>query len=181
MFYEEVSASIETSFGERALEKVQAQEGLIIHESAQRVILYTLVAWGIIIGIVVLAILTMNYFAKEYRQRSFSYALFLEIMTVFLLTGTILVLGIAGKLNQEGLAAFERGHDNRWEIGDLGESPNPLSVSDLTDWEANYGMVAPLSATSTAVPEPASTLLLLLAVSGTYCKSRQLRGVSTSL
>jgi hypothetical protein len=41
-----------------------------------------------------------------------------------------------------------------------GESPDPLSQSDLADWEANYGMVAPLSAASAAVPEPTSLVLL---------------------
>jgi hypothetical protein len=35
--------------------------------------------------------------------------------------------------------------------------------NDLTDWEANFGIVAPLSATSAAVPEPASMLLMLAA------------------
>ena len=42
-----------------------------------------------------------------------------------------------------------------------GESPNPLSQSDLADWEMNYGMVAPLVAASTAVPEPATCVVLL--------------------
>lgn len=39
-----------------------------------------------------------------------------------------------------------------------------LSQQDLQDWEDNYGMVAPLSAASTAVPEPSSVLLLLIGV-----------------
>jgi|GEM_PF-3337731 len=42
-----------------------------------------------------------------------------------------------------------------------GESPDPLSQSDLNYWKANYGMIAPLAATSTAVPEPSSSALLL--------------------
>lgn len=46
----------------------------------------------------------------------------------------------------------------------LGGSPIPLSQSDLGDWEANYGTVAPLSAISTAVPEPSSVLLVLIGV-----------------
>ena len=42
-----------------------------------------------------------------------------------------------------------------------GLSPNPLSAADLSDWEANYGTVAGLSAGNvTAVPEPSSCLLL---------------------
>jgi hypothetical protein len=36
------------------------------------------------------------------------------------------------------------------------------SVGSLADWEANYGMVAPLSASSAAVPEPNSLALLSL-------------------
>jgi autotransporter-associated beta strand protein len=43
-----------------------------------------------------------------------------------------------------------------------GGSPDPLSQSDLDDWEANYGMVATLSASSAAVPEPNSLALLCL-------------------
>jgi hypothetical protein len=45
-----------------------------------------------------------------------------------------------------------------------GESPNPLTATDLTIWEANYGMVAPLSATSAAVPEPTTCTLALAAL-----------------
>ena len=44
------------------------------------------------------------------------------------------------------------------------ESPFPLSQSDLSDWEANYGTVATLSATSAAVPEPTTTTLALVAL-----------------
>ena len=46
----------------------------------------------------------------------------------------------------------------KWQRG---ESPNPLSASALADWETNYGTVAPLSATSAAVPEPSSAVLLI--------------------
>ncbi len=45
-----------------------------------------------------------------------------------------------------------------------GESPNPLSQSDLNDWESNYGTVATLSATSAAVPEPTTSALALAAL-----------------
>ncbi len=44
-----------------------------------------------------------------------------------------------------------------WQRGD---SPNPLSASDLADWQANYG--TPLVAATTAVPEPTTCILLLL-------------------
>ena len=37
-------------------------------------------------------------------------------------------------------------------------------ATDLADWEANYGTVAPLTANSTAVPEPATYITLLLAM-----------------
>ncbi|MCH7752338.1 MAG: PEP-CTERM sorting domain-containing protein [Planctomycetes bacterium] len=33
---------------------------------------------------------------------------------------------------------------------------------DLAAWEANYGTVAPLSATAAAVPEPATFMMLLI-------------------
>ncbi|MGI9456903.1 MAG: PEP-CTERM sorting domain-containing protein, partial [Aeoliella sp.] len=50
----------------------------------------------------------------------------------------------------------------KWQRG---ESPNPLSQSDLADWEANYGATASLSANSTHVPEPSTLLLSLLGLS----------------
>ncbi len=43
-----------------------------------------------------------------------------------------------------------------------GESPDPFSASDLAAWEANYGLVAPLSATSEAVPEPTTWIAMLI-------------------
>ena len=56
-------------------------------------------------------------------------------------------------------------------IWQRGGSPNPLSASDLADWQANYG-VGPLVATSFAVPEPASAVLLILAAAG-WCRRRR--------
>jgi hypothetical protein len=46
----------------------------------------------------------------------------------------------------------------KWQRG---ESLIPLSASELSDWEVGYGTVAPISAASTAVPEPSSVLLLI--------------------
>jgi hypothetical protein len=48
----------------------------------------------------------------------------------------------------------------KWQRG---ESPTPFSATDLADWEAYYG-APPLSAASTAVPEPATGLALLIAM-----------------
>ena len=48
----------------------------------------------------------------------------------------------------------------KWQRGEL---PDPLSQSDLTAWEENYGTPALLAASSTAVPEPASELLIIAA------------------
>jgi hypothetical protein len=47
-----------------------------------------------------------------------------------------------------------------------GESPDPLSQSDLAIWEANYGTVASLIAAtaSTAVPEPTTGVMVLLGI-----------------
>ncbi|MCH7752904.1 MAG: PEP-CTERM sorting domain-containing protein [Planctomycetes bacterium] len=45
----------------------------------------------------------------------------------------------------------------------LGGSPDPLSQSDLADWEANYDMgFGPLSGSSATVPEPATFMMLLI-------------------
>lgn len=46
----------------------------------------------------------------------------------------------------------------KWQRG---ESPNPLSASDLAAWEASYGTVPPLTANSLAVPEPSIAVLLI--------------------
>lgn len=54
-----------------------------------------------------------------------------------------------------------------------GGSPNPLSQSDLADWEANYGMTAPLSASATAVPEPTTGMLTLFAFVGLLASARR--------
>ena len=43
-----------------------------------------------------------------------------------------------------------------------GESNDPLSASDLADWQANYGETTTLSATSATVPEPTSFALLVV-------------------
>jgi hypothetical protein len=44
-----------------------------------------------------------------------------------------------------------------------GESPDPLSASDLADWEANYGTPAsPVVAATATVPEPSTSLLVLI-------------------
>ena len=50
---------------------------------------------------------------------------------------------------------------------------NP-SVGSLADWEANYGTVTPLSAASTAVPEPHTLLLASLASMGLTLRRRGL-------
>ena len=47
----------------------------------------------------------------------------------------------------------------KWQRG---ESTTPHSPLDLDDWEANYGAVASFSATSAAVPEPATGIMLML-------------------
>ena len=67
------------------------------------------------------------------------------------------IIALAGDFNLDGVVD---GFDFlKWQRG---KSPNPLSQSDLADWEANYGMVASLSATSAAVPEPATGIILML-------------------
>lgn len=57
----------------------------------------------------------------------------------------------------------------KWQRGG---SPNPLSASDLTDWEMNYGTDSLLTANSAAVPEPTSLLLMLVASLLVYKQSK---------
>lgn len=47
----------------------------------------------------------------------------------------------------------------KWQQG---QSPDPMSASDLADWEANYGAIAQVSTTAAVVPEPDVLLLTLL-------------------
>ena len=48
----------------------------------------------------------------------------------------------------------------KWQRG---ESPISMSQSDLDDWQANFGTVASsITAASTAVPEPATGIILML-------------------
>ena len=55
-----------------------------------------------------------------------------------------------------------------------GESPDPLSASDLSDWEANFGSAIPLSAASTAVPEPSTCWMLLFGMVATLIRHQVL-------
>lgn len=82
-----------------------------IPESSERVILYTLSAWAIIIISVVIAIIVLTRLRRQVGHRpkageEMNYALFLDIMTVFLLTVAILVLGLADKIDKQGLSAL---------------------------------------------------------------------------
>ena len=58
----------------------------------------------------------------------------------------------------------------KWQRG---ESPNPLSPADLDAWQMNYGAVAPLATSSTAVPEPTSLLLAILSTVSVCLLSRR--------
>lgn len=51
----------------------------------------------------------------------------------------------------------------KWQRG---ESPFPLSRTDLADWETNYGSSVLLTAVTVAVPEPAAVLLMVVALAG---------------
>ena len=70
-----------------------------------------------------------------------------------------LFFGIPGDFDGNGVVD---GAD--FQMWQRGESPNPMSTSDLADWEANYGVTMPLTATAASVPEPASYVLALAAV-----------------
>ncbi|MBL9164325.1 MAG: PEP-CTERM sorting domain-containing protein [Planctomycetaceae bacterium] len=56
----------------------------------------------------------------------------------------------------------------KWQRG---ESTTPFSAGDLEDWQANYGP-GMLTATSVAVPEPSSLVLLILATVGGCVRRR---------
>ena len=89
----------------------KSRDKTLIDNSAKDVILTTLIAWTIIIALVIGAVLTVGWFhvatAKDSeRQSGSNYSIFIEMMTVFILTATIMILGLGGKLNSEALAAL---------------------------------------------------------------------------
>ena len=47
-----------------------------------------------------------------------------------------------------------------------GESPDPLSATDLQNWEASYGGGSSIAAATAAVPEPSSSVLVLIVLVG---------------
>lgn len=68
--------------------------------------------------------------------------------------------GLAGDFDLDGdVAGFDF---LKWQRS---ESPNPLSTSDLSDWKAAYGSrSSAIAAASTVVPEPATSVAMLLGV-----------------
>jgi len=73
----------------------------------------------------------------------------------------LLTAGLAGDFDADGDV-----DGNDFLFWQRGESFDPLSASDLAAWEANYSTIAPLAATSTAVPEPGTCLLVCFALIG---------------
>ena len=71
------------------------------------------------------------------------------------------------------------GHDFlKWQRG---ESPNPLSETDLVNWQASYGNPNPLVAASLAVPEPTAGILMLTAAIGMLLRRRKSCGAPAPL
>ena len=69
--------------------------------------------------------------------------------------GPVLLGDFDGDLDVDGFDFL------KWQRGML---PNPLSSSDLANWESNFGFVLPLSAAFTSVPEPETSITMLLAL-----------------
>lgn len=59
----------------------------------------------------------------------------------------------------------------RWQRGEL---LLPHSDSDLADWEASFGTSSPAIASAVVVPEPASAMLLVVAMCGAFLDCRRL-------
>lgn len=73
-------------------------------------------------------------------------------------TSLVIFPDLNGDFNSDGLV---NGADFlKWQRG---ESPNPLSASDLADWQANYGISASLVSSVNYVPEPSTVLLVAMA------------------
>lgn len=68
---------------------------------------------------------------------------------------------VPGLLGDFDLDADVDGDD--FLLWQLGGSPNPLTASDLADWEMNFGMASPgLAAGASNVPEPTAIILAML-------------------
>ena len=80
---------------------------------------------------------------------------------------TQISLGLPGDFNNDGNVD---GFDFlTWQRGG---SPNPLSASDLLDWETNYGNTSQVGAI-TVVPEPSSVVLLAASVAAVALRRRR--------
>lgn len=86
-------------------------------------------------------------------------------------TGFIKYLSVDGDFNTDG-----RVNGVDFLMWQRGESPNPLSDSDLADWQANYGFRNGSStAAVSSVPEPASAMLAAAALLGVAIQRRKVR------
>lgn len=96
------------------------------------------------------------------------------------LNGSVLTGGELFDLWQQGVVATtlpgDFNGDNEVDGRDFlmwqrGESPLPLSASDLAEWQGNYGS-PPLPANITSIPEPSSCLLAALGLAVSVCTRR---------
>ena len=81
----------------------------IVDDGALSVIRYALGAWLAILAIVIVAILFLGRTVGRdlvVGPNGFNYAMFLEMISVFILTATILILGLAGRLDSQAVAAL---------------------------------------------------------------------------
>lgn len=80
-----------------------------------------------------------------------------------LVNGQLAVVSVATPGDFDGDGDVDGRDFLAWQRG---QSPTPLSAGDLADWQANYGQSGPLTASSTAVPEPGAVVLMLLGAAG---------------
>lgn len=91
-------------------QKVEVQREIaeeLVSKRSERLIVYTLLAWSAIIALVIVAILRLSKAQNTGTgKQAVNYPMFLELVTVFVLTASILILGLAGKIGDEALAAL---------------------------------------------------------------------------
>ncbi|MDC0936921.1 hypothetical protein OAS39_11600 [Pirellulales bacterium] len=79
-----------------------------------------------------------------------------QVVSEILMATIVELPSLAGDFNGDGMVD---GHDFlAWQRG---ESPDPFSQFDLTEWEANYGMSVALAGSSSQVPEPETGFTLM--------------------
>ncbi|WP_172298407.1 hypothetical protein [Pseudoruegeria sp. HB172150] len=112
---------------------LQAQ--ISARETIPREMVYTIIATLLVFAVILTSVmysiirLSSAKDENEYLNKSRSYPIFLELVTVFVLTVTILILGLANKIQNEALAALIGGISG-YVLGRIKQDGKSIEVED---------------------------------------------------